>query len=82
MEQDNLPDEILRLQEKVASHPDSLNDVWALADAYAEYGHWEEALKVYKVAITLDPTNADLHNELGTIYEELDNVEQGEKAYW
>jgi Flp pilus assembly protein TadD len=74
-------DDLITLEEYVASHPDDAGSMYELADAYANRERWEEAIKAYRAAIDLDPLNADLHNCLGVAYEEAGRVEQAEQAY-
>jgi hypothetical protein len=56
-------------------------DIGALADAYADEGRWVEAREAYQKAIAADPTDADLYNSLGTVYEVLGQPEEAEHAY-
>ena len=83
MLQDNQADAdgLAILEERVASDPQSISDVHALADAYADRGQWDDAIKAYRAAIALDAANADLHNSLGTVYEEVGDLEEAERAY-
>jgi len=81
MSQESQPDDLALLEEMVASHPDDVEHVCALADAYADRGSWADAIKAYEAATVLDATNADLHNSLGTIYEEVGDPEKAERAY-
>ncbi|MBX3058196.1 MAG: tetratricopeptide repeat protein [Anaerolineae bacterium] len=81
MQLENQTDELALLQEKAAASPESLSDIVALANAYAERGFWNEAIEKYKRAIELNPNDANLYNDLGTIYEELGEAKQGEDAY-
>jgi len=81
MAQNNKPDDLAILEERVASHPISIEDISALADAYADRELWQEAIETYKTAISLDPTNGDLYNRLGIAYDEVDKLEDAEQAY-
>jgi tetratricopeptide (TPR) repeat protein len=74
-------DALAILGKRAASYPKSIEDVHALADAYADRGRWRDAIKAYEAAIALDATNADLHNSLGTVYEEVGDLEEAERAY-
>ncbi|MCP4536834.1 MAG: tetratricopeptide repeat protein [Chloroflexi bacterium] len=69
------------LEERVASYPDSVDDIHILADAYADQDRWGDAVKSYKAAIALDAGNVDLYNSLGTAFEKLGDLEEAEYAY-
>ena len=77
----NQTDDLIVLEERATSRPDSIEDIYALISAYETQGRWDDAIKMYKAAIALNPASADLHNSLGTAYEEASNSEQAEKAY-
>jgi tetratricopeptide (TPR) repeat protein len=81
MHQTSQTDNIISLEEKIASHPGSLEDICALASAYEDQGRWKDAVEMYQTAIAVDPANADLHNNMGTAYEEMGDLECAEKAY-
>ncbi len=42
---------------------------------------WEQALAAYQQALALDPHNVAAHNDLGGIYEQLDDAQQAEAHY-
>ena len=73
--------ELAILEEKAASHPERIEDIHALAEAYSDRGRWHDAIRAYKAAIALDATGADLHNSLGTVYEEVNDLGEAERAY-
>ena len=52
-----------------------------LADTHADESNWDDAIRLYKVAIELDPSNSDLHNSLGVAYEEYGQAEKAEQTY-
>ncbi len=81
MHQETQPDDLAVLEDAAASHPDNIDGICALADAYAARGRWNDAIEAYKAAIALDATNADLHNILGAAYEEVGSLDQAETAY-
>jgi uncharacterized RDD family membrane protein YckC len=81
MNQDQRLNRIATLEDRVATHPQSLIDICALADAYAGCDRWHESVEAYKIAVALDPDNADLYNDLGTAYEEIDEAQLAEQAY-
>jgi tetratricopeptide (TPR) repeat protein len=74
-------DDLVSLEEYVASHPDDAGRMYELADVYANHARWEEAIKTYRAALDLEPLNADLHNCLGVAYEEAGQVEGAEQSY-
>jgi len=78
----NIARDISQLRERAAANPDSVSDIWNLADAYAIEAMYEEALEAYNSALKLDPANADLFNELGNVYEELGALDSAEKSYY
>lgn len=81
MNQEDQQSSITTLGEKVAAHPDNVKDIHDLADAYADQGCWSDAIKTYEAAIGLDPTDAVLHNSLGTVNEEAGKFFEAERAY-
>ncbi len=81
MNQQNQPNSLTVLEERVAAHPGSLDDVLTLAAAYIDRGRWDQAVEAYQAAITLDTTNADLYNSLGTAWEGAGNLKRAEEAY-
>jgi hypothetical protein len=81
MSQEIQSSSIAALEEKTASHPDSVGDIHELADDYADQGQWEKAIEAYQSAICLDESNSDLHTSLGTVYEELGKRGQAQYHY-
>lgn len=73
--------DLVTLEEMVASHPSDAGYIYELADAYADRERWEDAIEAYETAITLDPSNADLHNSLGVTCEVIDRMDEAERAY-
>jgi Flp pilus assembly protein TadD len=55
--------------------------LYHLAEAQADEGRWDEAVRLYKEALALEPSDSDLHNNLGTVYEEAGRLEEAEEAY-
>jgi len=51
---------IVRLEEHIATRPNSIEVNQALADAYAGQGRWEEAAKTYQTLVALYPATASL----------------------
>jgi Ca-activated chloride channel family protein len=58
----------------------SLNDARKANRAY-ENGNYEEAAKLYKVAIADDPDNAKLHFNLGNALAKMGSAEEAEAAF-
>jgi tetratricopeptide (TPR) repeat protein len=81
MSQDIPSDDLIRLKQRVESNPVSVTDILALADAYADLEHWREAIEAYETAISLDPSQSEVFNTLGTVYEEVERFDEAEKAY-
>jgi tetratricopeptide (TPR) repeat protein len=81
MQPDNQPDNLTALEDRVAAHPARFEDLTALADAYGDRRRWQDAIRLYTQAISLAPTNADAHNNLGTVYEEVGQLTEAEQAY-
>lgn len=51
---------IAQLEANLASRPNSIEINEALANAYAEQGHWQEAAETYRSLLSLYPTTASL----------------------
>jgi tetratricopeptide (TPR) repeat protein len=51
------------------------------AQRHEEDQAWTEALETYRQALALDPTNAQIHNSLGIVYEKLGQIEQAVHHY-
>jgi RsiW-degrading membrane proteinase PrsW (M82 family) len=54
---------------------------WRRAESHTERGEWTEARQAYRSALILDPGEASLYNDLGTVHEELGDAEAAEQAY-
>jgi tetratricopeptide (TPR) repeat protein len=78
---DNDSPDLLILEQRAARYPKSSQDLQALADAYADFARWSEAIPFYKAALELDPRNSDLYNRLGIAYDEIDALDEAERAY-
>lgn len=81
MEQRLIPGELEELERQFAANPDDVEVVLALANAYADLGRWEEAVRAYKIAIQLDPENGDLYNRLGVVFVSIDDPVEAEESY-
>ena len=81
MEKILIPGEIEDLERQFAAHSDNIEVVLALANAYADLGRWEEAVKMYKTAIALDPENGDYYNRLGIVFVTIDDPVGAEESY-
>jgi len=52
-----------------------------MAIAHAQNDHSEEAIKLIKQAIAIDPNNPALYNSLGNVYFRQDNLDKAKEAY-
>jgi tetratricopeptide (TPR) repeat protein len=73
--------ELAALEEEVASHPDSVDAIHDLGDAYADLERWADAIAAYEKAISLGEPSADLHNSLGVAYEEAGEADGAAGSY-
>lgn len=74
--------DITELKALLASEPDNLDLLMDLAKAYELNSLWQEAIETYQQIIALpDGANAEIYNELGTLYEEIDEPDSSEQAY-
>jgi Flp pilus assembly protein TadD len=55
--------------------------LYYLAEVQAEAEHWDEAIELYKEAIALEPSDGDLYNNLGAMYEEAGRLGEAEEMY-
>jgi Flp pilus assembly protein TadD len=76
-----IPGELEELERRFAAKPGDVEVALALANAYADQGRWEEAVKLYKIAIELDPENGDLYNRLGIVFVSIDDPVEAEESY-
>ena len=76
-----MPGVLEELERKFAAKPGEVEIVLALANAYADQGRWEEAVRLYKLAIELDPENGDLYNRLGIVFVSVDDPVEAEESY-
>jgi tetratricopeptide (TPR) repeat protein len=81
MEKTLIPGEIEELERQFTAHPDNVEVVLALANAYADLGCWEEAVNAYKISIELDPENGDLYNRLGIVFVKINDPVEAEESY-
>ena len=82
MEPELLADNISTLEKQFAAHPENVEVILALANAYADHRRWEEAVRLYKAAIVSDPENGDLYNRLGIVFVALDDQAEAEESYF
>jgi hypothetical protein len=60
----------------------NLDYLLAQADAYDAAGQWRNAIKSYEQVLFLeDSKHADIYNQLGTLYEEIDDPGLAEQSY-
>ncbi|WP_016949260.1 tetratricopeptide repeat protein [Anabaena sp. PCC 7108] len=61
----------------------SIAENWYIQPAYQDYKNddWDSAISKYEKAISLDPDNAQAHNQLGFIYEQLQDLEKARSEY-
>ena len=84
---DNQPDSglttanINALESLAKEHPDNLDVLVTLADAYAEQGNASGALSLYQKALVLQPENTELLMAVGTQWQKLGNFEQAKNSY-
>ena len=81
MERTLIPGEIEELERRFAAKPGNVEVALALANAYADLGRWEEAVKAYKTAIALDPENGDYYHRLGIVFVTINDPVEAEEAY-
>lgn len=75
-------DDLPELEGLVAAEPTNAAYRLALAEAQAEADQWTEAIKHYEQAATLDETAAaDIYNELGILYSEIEDMTSSEQAF-
>jgi tetratricopeptide (TPR) repeat protein len=53
----------------------------ALADAYHKAGQNDKAVDTYQKVIAADPTDADLHNNLGSVYADMRKIPEAEAEF-
>lgn len=81
MESELLAAGIDELEKQFSENPENIEVILALANAYADLGRWEAAVKMYKSAIKLDPENGDLYNRLGIVFVTIDDPVEAEESY-
>ena len=81
METELLADDIDELEKQFAENPENIEVILNLANAYADSGRWEDAVKTYKIAIKMDPKNGDLYNRLGIVFVTIDDPAEAEVSY-
>jgi tetratricopeptide (TPR) repeat protein len=81
MDQHYQPGELATLKANVAANPHNLDDILKLADAYRQQGAYYDIIDTYKRAIDIAPDEANLHYNLGTIYEVIDKLDEAYNAY-
>jgi len=52
-----------------------------LADSYDKAGQHDKAVEIYQKAITADPTNAELHNSLGSVYAKANKIPDAQAEF-
>lgn len=52
-----------------------------LGDSYREAKQYDKALDYYQKAIAMDPSNADLHNNMGSIYADTGKIEEAQAEF-
>ena len=53
----------------------------ALADVYHKAGQNDKAVDAYQKVIAADPTNADLHNNLGSVYADMRKIPEAQAEF-
>jgi tetratricopeptide (TPR) repeat protein len=69
------------LKALVTAEPNNLEFVIALAEALANEGAWEQSITAYQKALTLQPDDPDIYNELGVLYVEIGDNALSEEAF-
>ncbi|MGM3306095.1 tetratricopeptide repeat protein [Anabaena sp. WFMT] len=61
----------------------SIAEHWYIQPASQDYKNddWDKAISKYEKAISLDPDNSIAHNQLGFIYEQLQDLEKARSEY-
>ncbi|MFK5950298.1 MAG: tetratricopeptide repeat protein [Methylococcales bacterium] len=59
------------------NHKDNADYVCALADAVRESGQWQESIKLYNKALSMDESQARAHNNMGPL---MRHIQQMDKA--
>jgi len=74
-------DEISLWMDVISKSPDKTRGHINLGVVYDKQGHINEAIKEYKLTLTLKPDNADAHYNLGVVYEKQGQYDDAIKEY-
>ena len=75
-----IPDAIANLKVLVAENPREYQVRTLLSDLLQATRHTEEALQLQQDALELDPYNARIHYEIGTLYQQLEQPDEARAA--
>jgi tetratricopeptide (TPR) repeat protein len=64
----------------IAFHPAS-GTWYRLGSMYAKEERWDDALAAYEAGLVLDPDEAALHHEIGTVWLKLDRPDKAREAF-
>lgn len=70
---------IQELQRELEAHPKEYSYYRALADAYVDNNEASEAIRIFELYLTVDNKNAEVYNNLGTLYFILKDAQTAEK---
>ena len=74
-------EQLATLEGLAKEHPDNLEVLVSLADAYAQQGNANAAVETYQKALVLDPQNVDLLMSSGAQWQRLGNFAQAKDTY-
>jgi tetratricopeptide (TPR) repeat protein len=71
--------EMKKLEEKIASDPNNTGAMLTLGNKYFDFGHFEEAIKFYRMYLEKNPAAPDVLVDLGVCYYNLKDYDNAEK---
>lgn len=81
LEKEQLPDKVREAVEKLKNDPTDVNSYVIVANYKREKGEYEEAIKIYKAALEVRPTDTLLLMNLAELYERTKEYSGAESAY-
>jgi len=79
----NYPDAIAAFEQALplATGKNQMIVLQNLADAYHKAGQNDKSVEAYQKVIAADPTNADLHNNLGSVYADMRKIPEAQAEF-